>query len=199
MGRNKTVDDEQLIGVARQVFRTRGHGAGTRDIAQAAGISQAVLYQRFGSKEELFLRAMTPELPDVEALLGAYPPRSARADVRRIAERLVELFVSMMPTLLHVLAHPDLRPSEMHKWHAQLPFAPIAHGLAARFRRMRADGLIAAIDAEAAASALIAVAHSVALLAVLMNEEHEAQRSARLRAMVDVVWSGLAPAAPVRG
>jgi hypothetical protein len=35
-----------------------------------AGISQAVLYQRFGSKEEMVLRAITPDPPDLESLLA---------------------------------------------------------------------------------------------------------------------------------
>jgi hypothetical protein len=112
---------------------------------------------------------MTPELPDVDSLLGPYPPRSAKADVRRIAERLVEFFASMMPTLLHVQAHPDLGGARLRKWHANLPFVPIRHGLAERFRRMHADGFIAAVNAEAAAHLMIAAVHSAALLETMME------------------------------
>ncbi|HMI83758.1 MAG TPA: helix-turn-helix domain-containing protein [Polyangiaceae bacterium] len=54
MGRNKTIRDDELLRVARDVFRDGGHSATPRDVASAAGISQAVLYQRFGSKEDLF-------------------------------------------------------------------------------------------------------------------------------------------------
>ncbi|EKE96356.1 helix-turn-helix transcriptional regulator [Tolypothrix sp. LEGE 11397] len=32
--------------------------ASTRDIAKKAGISEAVIYQRFGTKEDLFFAAM---------------------------------------------------------------------------------------------------------------------------------------------
>ena len=53
MGRTKTVDDDELLRRAREVFRQSGHTASTREVARAAGISQAVLYQRFGSKNNL--------------------------------------------------------------------------------------------------------------------------------------------------
>ena len=193
MGRTKTIDDDELIRVAREVFRETGHTATTRDVARAAGISQAVLYQRFGSKEDLFLRAMTPELPDVETLLGPYPPRAAKTDLRHIAVRLVDFFASMTPTLLHVLAHPDLGAARLKQWHTRLPFVPIVRGLAERFRRMQADGLIAPVNAEAAAHTLLAAVHSVAILERMMDGAHGGHRDAKIGALVDVMWSGLAP------
>lgn len=193
MGRPRTIDDEELLRVARELFRRGGHAAATRDIASAAGISQGVLFQRFGSKEDLFLRAMTPEAPDVDALLGPYPPRSAKADLRRIAERLVAFFAATLPTLLQVLAHPDLGAARLKKWHAKLPFPPILHGLAARFRRMDADGLVATPNPEAAAQMLLAAVHSVALLETMADGARSEHRTRNAAALVDVLWAGLAP------
>jgi len=51
MGRNKLIDDDELLRVAREIFREGGPTATTRNIASAAGISQAALYQRFGRKK----------------------------------------------------------------------------------------------------------------------------------------------------
>jgi AcrR family transcriptional regulator len=196
VGRPRTIDDEALLRVARDLFRRGGHAAATRDIASAAGISQGVLFQRFGSKEDLFLRAMTPEAPDVDALLGPYPPRSAKADLRRIAERLVAFFAMILPTLLQVLAHPDLGAARLKKWHARLPFPPILHGLAARLRRMDADGLVATPDPEAAAQMLLAAVHSVALLETMADGARSDHRTRNAAALVDVLWAGLAPRRP---
>jgi len=203
MGRNRTIDDDELLRVAREVFREGGHTATTRDVARAAGISQAALYQRFGSKEELFLRAMTPELPDVVALLGAYPPRSAKAHLREISGRLVDFFASMLPTLLHVHAHPGLSATHLKRWHARLPFPPIVHALRERLERMQADQLISLVDADAAAHTLVATAHSAALLETMTGGAHGNLRGAEVSALTDVIWSGLAPSidrapAPVR-
>ncbi len=198
MGRTKTIDDAELLRIAREVFREHGHTATTRDVADAAGISQGVLFQRFGSKEDLFLRAMTPEVPDIEALLGPYPPRSAKADLIRIADRLAEFFGVLLPTLLHVLAHPDLRSAQLRKWHAQLPFAPILHALAARIHRMQADGLIRKVNAEAAARALMSAVHTTAFLATMVEgpdhtHGHGPHSGGNLHAIIDVLWGGLAP------
>jgi AcrR family transcriptional regulator len=195
MGRTKIIDDDELLRVARELFRAGGHTATTRDVARAAGISQAVLYQRFGSKEDLFLRAMTPELPDVETLLGSYPARSAKDHVRQIAERLVDFFAAMLPTLLHVHAHPDLNASHLKKWHARLPFMPIVHALEARLVQMQADRLISTVNAGAAAQTLVAAAHSVALLEAMTGGGHGPSRAAKIGALTDVIWSGLAPEA----
>jgi AcrR family transcriptional regulator len=192
VGRTKTIDDTELLRIARKVFREQGHTAATRDIAEAAGVSQAVLYQRFGSKEDLFLRAMAPEMPDVEALLGPYPPRSARADLVRIAERLLEFFVSHMPTLLHVVAHPDLRAHQLRKWHNHLPFAPILHALAARLQRMQADGLIRKVNSEDAARAIMSAVHTTAFLETMMDAHHH-HGGGQIDGVVDVLWSGFAP------
>src|SRR6516162_1159464 len=74
MGRHKTITDEEVLGIARRIFRAQGHTATTREIAQAAGISEAILYQRFGSKNELFFAAMHPRGPDLEQLLGPKDP-----------------------------------------------------------------------------------------------------------------------------
>ncbi|WP_244195077.1 TetR/AcrR family transcriptional regulator [Brevibacterium iodinum] len=47
---------DQLVGVARSVFATRGYRTTSMDmIAEAAGVSKPVLYQHFDSKQELYL------------------------------------------------------------------------------------------------------------------------------------------------
>jgi AcrR family transcriptional regulator len=46
---------EQILECAKEVFATRGlAGARTRDIAEACGVNEALLYRHFASKEDLF-------------------------------------------------------------------------------------------------------------------------------------------------
>jgi AcrR family transcriptional regulator len=53
--RPATVRREELIQVAREAFIADGFGgASMRQIATAAGVNQALLYQHFASKEDLF-------------------------------------------------------------------------------------------------------------------------------------------------
>ncbi|HEY3835379.1 MAG TPA: helix-turn-helix domain-containing protein, partial [Bryobacteraceae bacterium] len=65
MGRNKTVSDEDLLGIARETFVEKGFAASTREIARRAGVSEGVLFQRFATKEDLFFAAMIPPAADV--------------------------------------------------------------------------------------------------------------------------------------
>src|SRR5215468_3810223 len=93
MGRQKTITDDEVLRIARTIFREQGHTATTREIAQAAGISEAVLYQRFGSKDELFFAAMRPQGPDIEPLLGPEDPREdALTYLHAVVVRLGEYF-----------------------------------------------------------------------------------------------------------
>jgi len=201
MGRTKTIDDDELLRIARELFRAHGHTATTRDIAAAAGLSQAALFKRFGSKEDLFLRAMAPETPDLDALFGPYPPADARADLRAIAERMETLFDAMLPTLLSVIANPDVDAARLRRWHAKLPFPAIVHGLDARLRKMRSDGLIQVEDTAAAAHALVGAIHGAVFFETVVGDHgshahpKHATHHGRSRGAVDMMWNGLAPRA----
>jgi len=193
VGRTKTIDDDHILRRAREVFREGGHTASTRNVARAAGISQAVLYQRFGSKENLFLRAMTPDAPDLKALLGPYPPRSARADLKRIGERVAEYLVSLVPTILHVLAHPYIGRHRLAKWHEGLPFHALVAALTDRFTRLREDGFVGRVDPAAAARAFLTAIHSAALVEAMSHHGAPEDRRAHVDSLVEVLWAGLAP------
>jgi AcrR family transcriptional regulator len=59
----------QIIAAAQQVFaRANLQGARTRDIARAADVNQATLFEHFSSKEELFIEAVVQPL--LEAMDG---------------------------------------------------------------------------------------------------------------------------------
>jgi len=83
---NKAARKQQLLGHAKQLFVANGyHNTTTEKIAQAAGITEPVLYRHFESKKALFLavlreireatlerwRTETADLPDPLAKLHA--------------------------------------------------------------------------------------------------------------------------------
>jgi AcrR family transcriptional regulator len=193
MGRTKTIDDEDILQHARAIFRESGPGASTRDVARAAGISQAVLYQRFGSKEEMFLRAITPAPPDIESLLGGYPPRDVREDLVRIGERTAAYLRSLMPTLLHVVAHSELAHARLLELHRGTAFHPLVTALVARFARLRDDGLVADVDPAASAQAFLALVHSGVFFELMNQGKARGPVASRLDGLVGVLWQGLAP------
>lgn len=93
--------EQRVRRAAVKLFADKGfHGAGIRDLAQAAKISSASLYHYMGTKEELLASIMRECLERL--LLGA---REATAGVTDPRERLASLVA------LHVLTHA-LQPAE---------------------------------------------------------------------------------------
>jgi AcrR family transcriptional regulator len=190
MGRHKTISDDEVLAVARRIFRKHGHTATTREIADAAGISEAILYQRFGSKDDLFFAAMRPTGPDIDELLGpADPPDDAHAYLRRVAVRIAQYFAEVIPLSLHVTTHPSFRRDTFARAHP-LPSAVIRDALAKRLSSLATRQRISPRSPAAAARLLVSLAHDWALGHALLHEQ--ATRPDRdLKEMVDVVWAGL--------
>lgn len=191
MGRKKTVSDAAVLRAARDVFRERGHTATTREIAGAIGISEAILYQRFSSKDELFFAAMCPNSLDVEELLGSEdPPKDAYAYLRAVVVRLGKHFSDVIPLALHVMTHPSFNHSLLARAHAGL--AELQKGLADRLASLAQRELIVTSAESATAQLIVSLAHDWALGNA---SAHVAKpRGVReLKEMFDVVWEAIRP------
>jgi len=192
MARPKTISDEEVLRIARDIFRAGGHTATTREIARAAGISEAILYQRFGNKDHLFFAAMHPSGPDVERLLGpADPTGDGREYLHQTVVRIGEYLAGVIPVALRLMTHPSFDHTSFAR--AQ----PTAHeslqqALAVRLEALARRGRIAAPSPPAAARLLVSLAHDWALAGVFSHEA-PTRRVRRLKEMVDVVWRGLRP------
>jgi AcrR family transcriptional regulator len=190
MGRQKTITDEEVLRIARNIFREQGHTATTRGIAQAAGISEAILYQRFGSKDELFFAAMRPRGPDIEELLGPKnPPEEGLTYLHTVVVRLGEYFAEVIPLALRLMTHPSFDPASLARAQPGGP-AALQEGLAERLGVLARRGELALSSAALTARLLVSLAHDWALRRV----QGGASRGVReLKDMVDVVWEGLRP------
>jgi AcrR family transcriptional regulator len=190
MGRPKTISDDDVLRVARDLFRERGHTATTREIAQAAGISEAVLYQRFGSKDDLFFAAMHPTGPDVDQLLGPDdPPDDARAYLRAVVVRVGQYLAGVIPVALHVMTHPSFDPATLARAQRRGP-GILQEGLAVRLASLARRGRIATPSEAVTARLLVSLAHDWAL-GIAFRRDTPSRRVRELQEMVDVVWEGL--------
>lgn len=103
----------QILAAAREVFLADGMtGARTRRIAEVAGVNEALLYQHFSSKEEIFEEAVVRPLHEVVAKVtdagSALPPfdPAGRAQHDLTEQYLAELlrtFLEVSPLLGVVL------------------------------------------------------------------------------------------------
>src|SRR4051812_19786243 len=117
MGRPKTIEDDELLDVARRVFREHGHTETTMHVAQAAGISEAILYKRFKTKDELFFAALNQPAPDLSALSNIDPLLPPRAYLAAFAARTKDHFRLAVPSIISVAAHPRYGKEMMGQIH----------------------------------------------------------------------------------
>jgi AcrR family transcriptional regulator len=194
MTRPKTISDDELLAVARKVFRAKGNGAAVRDIALAANISEGVLYQRFGTKDAMFFAAMRPSPPDLGTILGPErPTEEARAYVNQVVARMTRYFSEILPLALRLMMHPAFTPKTL----GELQHIPsqLHAGLARRLGWLVEQKRIRKSATEPVAQLLVSLAHDWALGRV-MGRGGPAT-NAQLEAMVDVLWKGIA--APIHG
>lgn len=207
MPRPRTVNEADLLDAARTVFARSGHAASTVEVAREAGVSQALLYQRYGTKNALFLAAMVPGPVDAHAIvgdIGEIDRLGARGHVVAIAGRLLDHLSEVMPRVLHLVTHPTLAPELGRHLHEHLGAPAVLPAIAGRLSAMARDGHArASLDPHAAAAALIAIVHGLALHDVAGindpapgGERHgtndtRAPTSTVLDDAVSALWAGL--------
>jgi TetR/AcrR family transcriptional repressor of nem operon len=97
MARPRTFDDTVALDAAIQCFWHRGYEAtSVRDLAASMGICGTSLYNAFGDKRALFVKALERYLDGstrarIARLEGSYPPKQAvRAFLEEIIERSLD-------------------------------------------------------------------------------------------------------------
>lgn len=110
MTRKKSTSDEVILDAARNMFLAEGVGVSTRKIAAKAGVSEGILFQRYGSKKVLFFKAMRLPPPEFsEAIAAANRSTHYHEALVILAGSALEYLRSAMPIILLVLSHPSSR------------------------------------------------------------------------------------------
>ncbi|MFI9509150.1 TetR/AcrR family transcriptional regulator [Nocardia sp. NPDC052566] len=146
---------DRILDAAAEIMRNRGvvH-ATTKEIARAAGFSEAALYKHFSDKEDLILNVLRHRMPGPA---GAWPEPGAAtvpANLTAIARSALEFYRQSLPLLGGLLAQPQrlaAHRDSMSK-HGAGPGRAIA-GIAGYLRAEQELGRVAAdadVDAVAA-------------------------------------------------
>ena len=199
MGRPKTIETSELLAIAREVFRKHGHTATTRDVAKAAGISQAVLYQRFKTKDALFIASLTVHAPALTTLSEIDATTlTPRAYLAIFAARAKDFFRQAMPSMLSHAAHPKYGKEMMGQIHRHNRAGEIAAMLVLRLRTWHEAKLVRAVDPRVFAHAFIHALHSMAMVELLSGDDEDFTTPSKdMQAFVDLFWEGLKPARSV--
>ncbi|MFE1269484.1 TetR/AcrR family transcriptional regulator [Streptomyces sp. NPDC058758] len=152
----------RIVDAARDLMATVGLArTTTKEIARAAGCSEAALYKHFTGKEELFLAVLTERLPRLGGLLEALAvdpgDRTVEENLTEIARRAALFYEQSFPIAASLYAEPRLKARHdagMRELGAG-PHQPI-EGLTAYLRAEQRHGRIGPhADPQAAAALLL--------------------------------------------
>jgi AcrR family transcriptional regulator len=116
MARPPKITNEAILIAARQVFLAQGVGASTVEIAEIAGISEASIFKRFGTKQALFLAAMGAETPKwVKELPTQIPTAAIKTELTDISTQMLDFYQVVLPRVMMMMTqnkmpHPPVVP-----------------------------------------------------------------------------------------
>lgn len=184
------VTDAELLEAARAVFLESGVEATTAAVAARAGVSEALVFKRFRTKEALFERAMTGVRPRwIEALEVDDAPFPDQLE--RIGVGLIEAMRAEMPRSMLKWSR---NPAGAHQ--ATSGFGPVAgmKVLSAWLEGQMRKGRIRPSDPEILARVFSGaiVAHAMGEMTGL-NEQMPIATTTFIRGLVDALWRGARP------
>jgi len=104
---------DAILDAAQQVMHTLGlANTTTREIAAAAGLSEAALYKHFDDKTDLFLCVLRERLPDLSVVISDLPSRvgrrSVRANLEDLTRAVLAYYRDSAPFAASLFSRPEL-------------------------------------------------------------------------------------------
>ena len=195
MPRTRRIDDDTILAAARDVIARHGPCIAVADIARAAGVSEALLYQRFGSRDQLFVMALAPLPVRVDAIIGPHArflaietPVGASLYLEEVVGGLVRLLRATSYLLWPTLAIPPADVERRQAWRDALPTTRVMTELTWRLRFLRERGLIADHHPQTLAYLLLATAQGIVL-----DDDPAADTQQHIRRTAAMLWEGVRP------
>lgn len=194
MARIAKITNQQILDAAREIFLEQGFGASTLEIAQKAGISEASIFKRFSTKEELFFASMgipekSPWGKKLNTLVGK---GNLKQNLVELCLQILEFNRQIMPRLMmlrsrgnaisEMLSRADSRPSRDLKTFTNFLEKEIEQG------RLRSG------DPKTIAMILLgSLMNYVFLEQIHPTGDVPADEQTFVHNLVDIVWEGIAP------
>jgi len=201
MSRNSPSTREQILDAASSLIRNIGLGhTTTKEIASAAGLSEAALYRHFADKAELFLCVIGERMPPLVAALKDLPARagyrSVRSNLEDLARVALPFYDQTLPMGTSLFAEPELlaRHQEQMRQKNAGPHRSLEQVAAYVRAEQRLGRINARVDPDAVAALLIGPCVARALIRRFMGEQDEPAADERfIRSVVRTLIEGLAP------
>jgi AcrR family transcriptional regulator len=159
---------DRILDAAAAVMHERGiAGATTKEIARAAGYSEAMLYKHFDDKQDIFLAVLKERIPlgpDPLALVGT---ATVQQNLESITLSYLRFFVRTFPMGASIFGSPELLSAHRSGIHSRggSPDRPV-QAVRAYLDGEIAEGRVGAdTDAKAVAALLVGATFQQAFLA----------------------------------
>jgi len=195
MPRPKTITNEEILTYARNLFLKEGAKASTRTLAKIAGISEAVIFQRFNTKEALFFAAMVMPSTQIDKIFDLVQPgqKSVATNLELLSLQILDYFREVMPVFLSLLSHPASNKQTLLESHT-MPGIQLSIKLTEYLNAEVQLGRIRTDNVTAVAGLLLAYLHSLALSENISSSQSMGTENAISDAIV-ALWTGIAPLA----
>ncbi len=191
MPRNKTITDDEIIKVARTLFLKNGINASTRDIAKAAGISEAVIYQRFGTKEDFFFTAMALPETKLDAIFCIQAGEGTVSEnLVCMSLQIVDYFREAMPVFLTLISHPSFNMPTFLKQH-NVPARQLSEKLIDYLVEESKLGRVSQNNFVVTVNVLLSYLHNIALYEAIGAPKTRVDSN--VAETISLLWGGLAP------
>ncbi len=196
MARPRTIDDQQILDAAREVFLEHGMKASTMRIARAAGVSEGTIFKRFDTKERLFFASLGfGKVLDYEHLAnGRVGCGDPREQLVAMCMDIIAFQRELVPRMMMLCSHPKWDPRTFFSDAKDAPPLRAVAAVQAHIEGEQARGRLADSDPSVAARMLISSMHSFAFFeaaGLLTGALADAETHAR--AVVGVIWRGIGP------
>lgn len=192
MARPKSIDDEEILEAAREVFLEDGIQATTAEIARRAGISEGTIYRRFSTKHDLFVAAMDIPYPPkwiatISSIDASDPLDRA---LYQVSLEIIEFFEDMIPKINMVMC--NIGEEKLFESEAAAPPVQGMKPVINFFDRERSRGRVRNCDPEIAARMYLGALHHFAFSQVSgINDILPMPRETYVRGVVDNLLTGI--------
>lgn len=190
-----------LIQAATRLFAKKGfNGTTTKEIAKAAGISEALVFKHFPTKRALYA-AILAEKVTINELLGAIEASAKKRDDRRVFTLIAGYRIrpGADPTLLRLLLFSALEGHELSDMFFGKHHKVFYDRLAAYIQARVEDGAFREVDPLLAARAFIGMVVHHRLLHEIFGVKMDRSHDDTVSTYVDIFLQGLvAPPATSR-
>lgn len=188
----------QIVGVARSAFAAKGfRGTTTKEIAAAAGVTEALVFQHFASKQDLYdsiLEAKAVETP-IEPVLAALREHAARRDDRAFLEEYARGTLSRYSAdseFLRLVLFSALEGHELAQAFRRQLVQPLRAELRKYFLLRQREGAFRKVPAVAAVRGFIGmITHYAIVKAVFGAAEAELTEAHAIRQFTSLFLEGV--------